>query len=118
MESCVIDGLTERVLRTVGGERTLTDLRVDLLFLGVHGLDLSAGLTTPNLLEGETNRALIASAGQTVVLADHTKLGAVGLCHIAALDAVDVLICDDDLPPDVVLELGAVVGHLVLVPTS
>src|SRR3954469_14762046 len=63
-----------RVLLT-GGTRTPSDalvgplavaalrsLHVDWLFLGVHGVDERAGLTTPNLVEAETNRALIASA--------------------------------------------------------
>ena len=35
-------------------------LHVDRLFLGVHGMDARAGLTTPNLVEAETNRALVA----------------------------------------------------------
>ena len=95
--------------------RTLADLRVDLLFLGVHGLDLEAGLTTPNLLEAETDRALVASASRTVVLADHTKWGTVGLSHIMDLAEVDVLICDDALPHDLVTDVQAVVGTLELV---
>ena len=45
-------------------------LHVDRLFLGVHGLDLGAGLTTPNLVEAETNRALLADAIGEVVIAD------------------------------------------------
>src|SRR5690606_21478142 len=62
---------------------SLGQVRVDTLFLGVHGLDPDAGLTTPNLLEAETDRALIAAAGRTVVLADHTKWSRVGLGRIA-----------------------------------
>ena len=95
--------------------RTLGGLRVDVLFLGVHGLDLEAGLTTPNLLEAETDRALVASASRTVVLADHSKWGTVGLSHIMDLAAVDILICDDGLPDDLVTEVETVVGALELV---
>ena len=40
----------------------LRTLHVDTLVLGVHGIDERAGLTTPNLVEAETNRALIAAA--------------------------------------------------------
>ncbi|MCL3859874.1 DeoR/GlpR family DNA-binding transcription regulator [Actinotalea sp. K2] len=93
----------------------LATLRVDTLFLGVHGLDLTAGLTTPNLLEAETDRALIAAAGQTVVLADRTKWGAIGLSRIVDLTAVDVLITDDRLPEEVRATVQDVVGHLVVV---
>lgn len=98
--------------------RTIAALRVDVLFLGVHGMDVIAGLTTPNLLEAETDRALAAAAGATIVLADHTKWGAVGLSRIIDLTEVDVLICDDGLPHDAVNALNDAVGHLVLAPPS
>jgi DeoR/GlpR family transcriptional regulator of sugar metabolism len=91
----------------------LATLRVDRLFLGVHGLD-AAGLTTPNLLESETNRALIACAAETVVLADHGKWGLVGLSRIVPLDTVDTVITDDGLPHDARAVLRSHVGELVL----
>ncbi|PPK97661.1 DeoR/GlpR family transcriptional regulator of sugar metabolism [Kineococcus xinjiangensis] len=80
--------------------RSLQTLHVDRLFLGVHGLHPDAGLTTPNLVEGETDRALMAAASSVVVVADHTKWGVVGLSTIAALDEVDVLVSDTALPPE------------------
>lgn len=98
--------------------RAIAALRVDILFLGVHGMDAEAGLTTPNLLEAETDRALIAAAGTTVVLADRSKWGAVGLSRIANLTEVDALICDDGLPEEAAAALRDVVGRLVLVSTD
>ncbi|GAB3563590.1 DeoR/GlpR family DNA-binding transcription regulator [Spelaeicoccus albus] len=96
-----------------GGERTPSDalvgpmavsslkqLHLDVLFLGVHGIDEAAGFTTPNLMESETNRAFAAAAHTVVVLADHTKWGTVGMSSIAALDDVDILITDSQLPTD------------------
>ena len=80
--------------------RSLETLHVDWLFLGVHGLHPRAGLTTPNLVEGETDRALIAAATTVVVVADRTKWGVVGLCTIADLDEVDVLVSDTGLPEE------------------
>src|SRR5665647_2179168 len=91
--------------------RAIAALRVDILFLGVHGMDADAGLTTPNLLEAETDRALIAAAGTTVVLADRSKWGAVGLSRIADLAEVDALICDDGLPEEAAAALRDVVGR-------
>ena len=80
-------------------DATLASLRVDRTYLGVHGLD-AAGLTTPNLAEAATDRALMACAAATTVLADHTKWGVVGLARIAPLDDVDTLLTDDALPAD------------------
>jgi DeoR/GlpR family transcriptional regulator of sugar metabolism len=93
---------------------TLRTMHVDWLFLGVHGFDERAGFTTPNLVEAETNRALISSARQVVVTADSTKWGIVGLSSMARLDEVDVLITDDGLNPDAARVLSARVGRLVL----
>ncbi|WP_270886342.1 DeoR/GlpR family DNA-binding transcription regulator [Pedococcus sp. 5OH_020] len=72
-------------------------LHVDRLFLGVHGMDPRAGLTTPNLVEGETNQAMVDSARQVCVLADHTKWGIVGLSTIIPLAQVDTLVTDEGL---------------------
>jgi DeoR/GlpR family transcriptional regulator of sugar metabolism len=80
-------------------DAALATLRVDRLFLGVHGLDAS-GLMTPNLAEAATDRALLHAAAAVTVLADHSKWGVVGLAHIAALEAVDTVISDDALPTE------------------
>ncbi|WP_182111919.1 MULTISPECIES: DeoR/GlpR family DNA-binding transcription regulator [unclassified Actinotalea] len=97
--------------------RTLETLRVDVAFLGVHGVDLDAGLTTPNLLEADTDRALVRAAARTVVLADTSKWGAVGLSRIADLSEVAVLVCDDALPDEAAADLRERVDRLVLAPT-
>lgn len=93
---------------------TLARLRVDVLVLGVHGFDAEAGLTTPNLLEAETDTALVASAHRLVVAADHTKWGEIGLARIAPLDAVDVFITDEALPTHAADLVRDAVGELVL----
>jgi DeoR/GlpR family transcriptional regulator of sugar metabolism len=79
---------------------TIRSLHLDLLFLGCHGIDPAAGLTTPNLAEAETNRAFVQAARKVTVVADHTKWGTVGLCSFADLSEVDTLITDDGLPPE------------------
>jgi len=79
---------------------TIRSLHLDLLFLGCHGIDPVAGLTTPNLAEAETNRAFVQAARKVTVVADHTKWGTVGLCSFADLSEVDTLITDDGLQPE------------------
>lgn len=92
----------------------LRGLHVDWLLMGVHGMDAEAGFTTPNLVEAETNRALVASARQVAVVADNSKWGVVGLSTIAALDEVDVVVSDDGLEPDARSVLESHCGRLVL----
>lgn len=79
-------------------DQAIAALHFDLLFLGVHGISVEAGLSTPNLAEAETNRRLVQSARRVVVVADHTKWGVVGLSSFAALEQVDTLVTDAELP--------------------
>lgn len=79
--------------------RALESLHCDVVFLGVRGIDVQAGLTTSNLLEAETNRAFVAAGREVTVLADHEKWGAVGLTTVVDLNEVDRIITDDGLDP-------------------
>ncbi|MFC5171947.1 DeoR/GlpR family DNA-binding transcription regulator [Streptomyces mutomycini] len=79
-------------------DRAIGSLHFDVLFLGVHGISVEAGLSTPNLAEAETNRRFVRAARRVVVVADHTKWGTVGLSSFAALDEVDAFVTDAGLP--------------------
>jgi DeoR/GlpR family transcriptional regulator of sugar metabolism len=94
-------------------DATLRSLHVDTLILGVHGIDQVAGLTTPNLIEAATNRALIASARRVIVVADHSKWGIIGLSTIATLDQVDVLVTDAELDCEARRIVSEQVGQLI-----
>lgn len=96
----------------------LRTLHLDLVFLGVHGFSVGAGFTTPNLLEAETNQALIAAGGELVVIADHTKSETVGMCSIAPLAAADILITDDHLPTHSYDALAAEIRTVIRVATA
>src|SRR4051794_9427169 len=121
----------DRTVVLTGGERTPSDalvgpiavaairtLHPDVLFLGVHGMSARAGFTTPNLMESDTDRALVAAAERLVVLADSTKWGTVGISSIAALTDADVIITDTGLPDEAREVLAAQVGQLVLVEVN
>ncbi|MEV6247762.1 DeoR/GlpR family DNA-binding transcription regulator [Streptomyces sp. NPDC051742] len=86
-------------------DRAVRSLHFDLLFLGVHGISVEAGLSTPNLAEAETNGCLMRSARRVVVVADHTKWGTVGLSSFADLDEVDTWVTDRGLPEGVRTEV-------------
>ena len=95
-------------------DATLRSLHVDTLILGVHGIDQMAGLTTPNLIEAATNRALIATARRVIVVADHSKWGIIGLATMAALNQVDVLVTDAGLDAMSQRLVSEQVGQLIL----
>jgi DeoR/GlpR family transcriptional regulator of sugar metabolism len=118
---------TQTVILT-GGVRTPSDalvgpaattllagLNLDVLFLGVHGMDERGGFTTPNLAEAETNRALVAAARRTVVVADHTKWGVVGIATIIPLNGADVLVTDAGIDPAALGVLRANISEVMCV---
>jgi len=120
-------GTTRFAVILTGGVRTPSDalvgpiadlvirsLHFDMLFIGCHGIDPVAGLTTPNLAESETNRAFVRSARRVTVIADHTKWGIVGLSSFADLEDVDTLITDGELPAEARSLLSDRVGELVI----
>ncbi|MGV9271357.1 DeoR/GlpR family DNA-binding transcription regulator [Kitasatospora sp. NPDC003701] len=95
-------------------DQSIRSLHVDLVILGAYGVSERAGLTTPNLAEAQTNRALIASARRVVVVADHTKWGVIGLSGFATLSEVDCFVTDDGLDQAARLVLQEKVGRLVV----
>src|SRR6266704_5248109 len=95
--------------------RAVRSLHVDWLFMGVHGVDPEAGFTSPNLMEAETNRAMVIAARRLVVLADHSKWQVVGLSTIASLEDASLLITDSGLAEDARELLTGRVGELLVI---
>lgn len=95
-------------------DATLGSLHVDTLILGVHGFDHVAGLTTPNLIEAATNRALIATARRVIVVADNSKWSVIGLSTFATLDQVDALVTNAGLDAEARRMIGEQVGQLIV----
>jgi len=95
-------------------DQAIAALHFDLLFLGVHGISVEAGLSTPNLAEAETNRRLVQSARRVIVVADHTKWGTVGLSSFASLEQVDTLVTDSGLSAEARAEVSEHLRRLVV----
>ena len=79
-------------------EQSLRNLSADILFLGVDGIDMRHGLSTPNLLEATVNRAMVEAAKRTVATCDSSKFGRRSLAHIVSLAAIHEVITDKGAP--------------------
>ncbi|GAB2614757.1 DeoR/GlpR family DNA-binding transcription regulator [Streptomyces capparidis] len=95
-------------------DRAIRTLHFDVLFLGVHGISVKAGLSTPNLAEAETHYRLMCSARRVVVVADHTKWGMVGLSSFASLEEMDTWVTDAGMPPALREEISEHLRELVI----
>lgn len=70
-------------------------------FIGVEGISLRSGLTTPVAAEAEIARLMIEQTrGEVTVVADHSKLGTVADFAIAPLEQVSRLVVDDGIGAD------------------
>ncbi|GAB3022124.1 hypothetical protein GCM10011376_27250 [Nocardioides flavus (ex Wang et al. 2016)] len=69
----------------------------------------------PNLLESETNRAMIERSRRLIVCADSSKWGVVGLSSMAGLSEAAVLVTDSGLSAHASGALADHVGELVVV---
>jgi len=64
-------------------------------FIGVDGVSIKYGLTTPTLLEAEVVRSMIErTRGKVIVVADHYKFGVVADFQTAPIEKVDILVVD------------------------
>jgi DeoR family transcriptional regulator, aga operon transcriptional repressor len=81
-------------------EATIRNYNFDKLFLGVDGLDLNQGLTTPNPMEAQLNRLMVARAQKVIAVTDSSKLGLHSFSFICGLDEISTLITDVNIPPE------------------
>lgn len=92
------------VLATVGSIaiEMLKRFNVSKAFIGVNGVSVDDGLTTPDIDEAEIKRTMLTRAAERFVLTDHTKFNRVALCQIAPISMVDTIITDQDLDPGLI----------------
>ena len=86
-------------------ESALSELRADKLFLMVGGITLDFGLSHTNISEVTVKQAMIHSAREVILLADHTSFSTESIIQVAPVSVVDVLITDDALPPSIRLNI-------------
>jgi DeoR family transcriptional regulator of aga operon len=73
---------------------TMSKVFVDLLFIGVNGIDAHKGLTCINGDEVEINRTMVQQARRKIAVADHSKLGVVTRWLICPAESIEMLITD------------------------
>ncbi len=84
---------------------------LDLVFankviLGVDGISLKHGCTVPTNAEAEVVRKMIdRTKGQVIVVADHSKWGAVSNFPVASIDEVDKFVTDEGFGKSAIQDL-------------
>ena len=83
-------------------ESFLSEYNIDVSFLGVDGVDISAGCTNYDPIGARVNDIMHLRSKLTIVLADSSKIGRVALATVCPMSAVDVLITDVGAPDSAV----------------
>ncbi len=99
----MVGGILRQISRSFVGpqaQKMLADIHVDHLFLGVDGLEPELGPSTPDVLEAETNAAMVRSARQVTVVTDSSKIGRRSLSTIAPISSIHRIVTDSAIQPE------------------
>jgi DeoR/GlpR family transcriptional regulator of sugar metabolism len=80
-------------------EAALRGFRAQKAFISASGITAD-GIFNAHVARGSADATLVQQAGETYVLADHTKIGRVSLVTVAGLDRVRALVTDRPVPED------------------
>ncbi len=92
-------GQVRRNFRCTTGQSALdmlAMLHVDKAFVGVNGVSIKNGLTTPGMDMACIKKQMIDSADKVILLADNSKIERTAFVTYAPIALLDVLITDDN----------------------
>ena len=93
---CLGGMLRESELSFIGHitELSLAEVRADKVFMGTRAISLEYGLTHEFMPETMTDRAILKSGKEIILVADHTKFGRAATILLAPLESINTLITD------------------------
>lgn len=102
VELIAIGGVYQAETRSFAGaaaRRAIADWSFDVAVLSATAVD-GTGILCANALDAELKQELARSARTTILLVDHSKLGARAPIRVGALDLVDAIVTDDGADAD------------------
>lgn len=88
-------------------ELSISEVNVDVAFMGADGISLSGGITNQHDGEAATIRALIHRATSVYVVADRTKFERQSFSRVCAISDVDGIITDREINPEILEQFKA-----------
>jgi len=95
-------------------EESFKHIYVDQLFLGVNGISIEYGLTTPTVVEAKICQMMIEVAKEIIVVADHSKFGKVVHGRIGNINTANIVVTDEGLSEELREKFNQVDAELVL----
>ncbi|MGC4377188.1 DeoR/GlpR family DNA-binding transcription regulator [Fictibacillus sp. Mic-4] len=75
----------------------LRQIRIDILFLGAHAIDVKNGLSAPTMEKALIKRLMVESASRTWVIADSSKFNKCSFSQVCPLRQIEAIITDSEL---------------------
>jgi DeoR family transcriptional regulator of aga operon len=75
-------------------EQAMIEVHADKVFMGTRGASLEHGFTNDYLQETLTDRAILKSGREVIMVADHTKVNRVSTVLLAPLNSVHTFVTD------------------------
>ena len=117
VELYMIGGYVGGHLAASMGESAVENMEhfhVDKGFIGVHGINFEAGLTSIATPQMQVKRAILKASKKVYVLADSSKFGGGYLSVICPIDRVDTIITDREVSKENVAIAREMKVHLVI----
>ncbi|MEV5411932.1 DeoR/GlpR family DNA-binding transcription regulator [Thermopolyspora sp. NPDC052614] len=118
VELLLLGGMVRRAYHSLVGvltEEALGQVCADRVFLGASGVRPDGQLVDTTLAEVPLKRAMIAAAGQVVLLVDRHKFPGTGALRVCGPEAVDVVITNEGADEAILANLRAAGVEVVLV---
>lgn len=93
----ITGGIVQKNVYTVMGSNTenfLSKIHVNKAFLGADAINLEYGITNRTLEEVAIKKAMIKSAEQIILVADHSKLNKKAFADVCEIDEIDTIVID------------------------
>jgi DeoR/GlpR family transcriptional regulator of sugar metabolism len=97
-------------------EQALSQFYVDKAFIGLRGISVHHGLTSPFPEEIPIKRQMIKCAKEVFILADHTKFNVTSASLIAPLNIVHTLITDAGITAEIVRQMRNIIPLVIIAP--
>jgi DeoR family transcriptional regulator, aga operon transcriptional repressor len=79
-------------------EGNLEEVRADKVIFGIRGISLEEGLTNDYMPETSTDRMILKTGREIIIVADHTKFDRVSTVFVAPLTSIHTIVTDKTTP--------------------
>lgn len=99
-------------------EYALRQMRIDKVFLGIHGVQAEHGLSEMTFTDIPLKRLFMNISRQIIVLADSSKIGVASFFRLCPISEVHTIVTDVGANPAEVAKLEGIGVQVILAPTG